>query len=122
MTQPNDVIGIHNIIMLSNNLFNIKTYTILRNGNKHLSKKKCFSLKRDVINLRDDVITPFYDLKSLGSVQRCQSNIFVLEGLLKNPVLKNLLKGKLGEFQIYFKKIPLHQQHFLVISVLSNSP
>jgi len=32
------------------------------------------------------------------------------------------LKRKLGEIQIYFKKIPLHQQIFLVVSVLSNSP
>jgi len=33
------------------------------------------------------------------------------------------LKGELGEFYIYFKKIiPLHQQKFLVVLVLSNSP
>jgi len=31
------------------------------------------------------------------------------------------LKGELGELQIYFIKIPLHQQKFSVISVLSNS-
>jgi len=31
------------------------------------------------------------------------------------------LKGKLGELQFYFKKILLHQQKFLVVSVLSNS-
>jgi len=30
-------------------------------------------------------------------------------------------KGELGEFQIYFRKISLHQQKFLVVSVL-NSP
>jgi len=30
-------------------------------------------------------------------------------------------KGKLGEFQIYFRKIPLYQLKFLVVSVLSNS-
>jgi len=30
--------------------------------------------------------------------------------------------GKLEEFQIYFRKIPLQQQTFLVVSVLSNSP
>jgi len=29
-------------------------------------------------------------------------------------------KGELGEFQIFFRKIPLHQQKFLVVSVLSN--
>jgi len=32
------------------------------------------------------------------------------------------LKGELEELQIYFRKIPLHQQKFLVVSVLSNSP
>jgi len=32
------------------------------------------------------------------------------------------LKGELGELQIYFRKIPLHQRKFLVVSVLSNSP
>jgi len=32
------------------------------------------------------------------------------------------LKGELGKFQIYFNKLPLHQQNFLVVSVLSNSP
>jgi len=32
------------------------------------------------------------------------------------------IKGELGELQIYFRKIPLHQQNFLVVSVLSNSP
>jgi len=30
-------------------------------------------------------------------------------------------KGELGEFQIYLRKIPLHQQNFLLVSVLSNS-
>jgi len=33
-----------------------------------------------------------------------------------------MLKGELGEFQIYFRKIHLYQQKFLVVSVLSNSP
>jgi len=33
-----------------------------------------------------------------------------------------LVKGELGEFQIYFRKISLHQQKFLMVSVLSNSP
>jgi len=32
------------------------------------------------------------------------------------------LKGELGKLQIYFRKIPLHQQKFLMVSVLSNSP
>jgi len=31
------------------------------------------------------------------------------------------LKGELGELQIYFRKIPLHQQKFLAVS-LTNSP
>jgi len=30
-------------------------------------------------------------------------------------------KGELGELQIYFRKIPLHQQNFSVVSILSNS-
>jgi len=30
-------------------------------------------------------------------------------------------KGELGEFEFYFRKIPLHQQKILVVSVLSNS-
>jgi len=30
-----------------------------------------------------------------------------------------LFKGELGELEFYFRKIPLHQQNFLVISVLS---
>jgi len=40
-------------------------YTILQNGNKHLSKSKnsFFHKKRDFITLKDDVITPIYDLK-----------------------------------------------------------
>jgi len=33
--------------------------------------------------------------------------------------LIDCLKGELGEFHIYFRKIPLHQQKFLVVSVLS---
>jgi len=32
------------------------------------------------------------------------------------------LKGELGELEFYFRKVPLHQQKFLVVSVLSNSP
>jgi len=32
------------------------------------------------------------------------------------------LKGELGKLQFYFRKILLHQQTFLVISVLSNLP
>jgi len=32
------------------------------------------------------------------------------------------IKGELGELDFYFRKIPLHQQKFLVVSVLSNSP
>jgi len=31
-------------------------------------------------------------------------------------------KGELGEFQIYFRKIPLHQRKFWAFSVLSISP
>jgi len=33
-----------------------------------------------------------------------------------------MLKGKLGEFRVYFRKILLHQQKFLVVSVLSYLP
>jgi len=36
--------------------------------------------------------------------------------------LGKALKEELGELQIYFRKIPLHQQKFLVFLVLSNSP
>jgi len=32
------------------------------------------------------------------------------------------IKGELGELEFYFRKIPLHQQKFLVVSILSNSP
>jgi len=32
------------------------------------------------------------------------------------------VKGELGELEFYFRKIHLHQQNFLVVSVLSNSP
>jgi len=35
---------------------------------------------------------------------------------------RTILKRELEELQIYFKKILLHQQKFLVVSVLSNSP
>jgi len=31
-------------------------------------------------------------------------------------------QGKPGELEFYFRKIPLHQQKFLVVSILSNSP
>jgi len=64
---------------------NIKTYTILQNVNKHPSKSKnsFFYEKRNVITLNDDVITPIYDLKKLGSDLQRQPNIFVLQALLK---------------------------------------
>jgi len=29
----------------------------------------------------------------------------------------NAIKGELGELEFYFRKIPLHQQKFLVVSV-----
>jgi len=32
------------------------------------------------------------------------------------------IKGVLGELEFYFRKIRLHQQKFLVVSVFSNSP
>jgi len=32
------------------------------------------------------------------------------------------LKEELGELEFYFRKIPLYQQKYLVVSVLSNSP
>jgi len=35
---------------------------------------------------------------------------------------KERLKGELGELELYCRKIPLHQQKFLVVSVFSNSP
>jgi len=40
------------------------------------------------------------------------------------PNLQRIMsvKGELGELQIYFRKILLHQQKFLVVSILSNSP
>jgi len=38
-----------------------------------------------------------------------------------SPVWYYNIKGELGELEFYFKKIPLHQQKFLVVSVLSNS-
>jgi len=31
------------------------------------------------------------------------------------------IKGELGKLEFYFRKIPLHQQKFLVVSVLTNS-
>jgi len=43
-------------------------------------------------------------------------------GRLLGLKVGNSIKGELGEFQIYIGKIPLHQQKFLVVSVLSNSP
>jgi len=48
--------------------FKQKTYTILQNGNKHLSKSKkslFYDEKRNVITLKDDVITSIYDLKTI---------------------------------------------------------
>jgi len=33
-----------------------------------------------------------------------------------------MVKGELGELQICFRKIPMYQQKFLAVSVLSNSP
>jgi len=33
-----------------------------------------------------------------------------------------VLEGELGVIQIYFRKILLHQQKFLVVSILSNAP
>jgi len=33
-----------------------------------------------------------------------------------------LFKGELGELEFYFRRIPLHPQKFLLVSVLSNSP
>jgi len=38
---------------------------------------------RNVINWKDDVITPNYDWKKLESDQQHQPNIFVLQALLK---------------------------------------
>jgi len=36
--------------------------------------------------------------------------------------LKNLLKAEQRVIQFYFRKIPLHQQRFLVVSIFYNSP
>jgi len=36
-------------------------------------------------------------------------------------IASNVVKGDLGKSQIYIRKIPLHQQKILVVSVLSNS-
>jgi len=62
-------------------------YTILQNGNKHLSKNKnsFFHEKRDVVTLKDDVITPIYDLrKKLRSDLQHQPNIFFYKPSLKS--------------------------------------
>jgi len=40
----------------------------------------------------------------------------------QNLFISNHIKGELGELHIYFRKIPLHQRKFLVVSVLSNLP
>jgi len=42
--------------------------------------------------------------------------------ILCSIILCYSVKGELGEFQIYFRKIPLHQQKFLVVLVLYNLP
>jgi len=36
--------------------------------------------------------------------------------------MKKVFKEELGELEFHFRKIPLYQQNFLVVSVLSNSP
>jgi len=43
-------------------------------------------------------------------------------GRLLGPKFGNSIKGELGKLQFYFRKIPLHEQKFLVVSVLSNWP
>jgi len=40
---------------------------------------------------------------------------------ISTNIMTCYLKGELGEIQIYFRNIPLHQQKFLVVSVLFNS-
>jgi len=55
-------------------------------------------------------------VKTNKQTYKCLKEILVQRGSSKN------LKGELGEFQIYFRKIPLHQQNILVVSVLPNSP
>jgi len=62
------------------------------------------------------------------------SHIFDLNDFRKNFLNKNVMwlqmvaqkkkeiKGELRQIQIYFGKIPLHQQKVLMVSVLSNSP
>jgi len=39
-----------------------------------------------------------------------------------NPNCNSTLAGELGELQVYFRKILLHQQNILVVSVLFNTP
>jgi len=54
------------------------------------------------LNMEIKIEVYFYNLKILGKV------IFVEE--------------ELGELRFYIRKIPLHQQKYLVVSVLSNLP
>jgi len=49
-------------------------------------------------------------------------NIYQIYYIFKRSLIYFLIKWELGELQIYFRKIALHQQKFLVVSVLSNSP
>jgi len=55
-------------------------------------------------------LSPHYPFTLLNMAER-------QAGKLRIPTFK----GELKELQIYFRKIPLHQLKFLVVSVLSNS-
>jgi len=48
-----------------------------------------------------------------------------MENLCKFEIIRALVlkfKGEQGVIQFHFRKIPLHQQKFFLVTVLSNSP
>jgi len=63
-------------------------------------------------------------LNGIASTFECLFAVSLLRYLDKymSTVPKTYFKGELGELEFYLKKIPLLQQKFLVVSVLSNSP
>jgi len=66
--------------------FKYQNVHILRNDNKHLSKsmKSFFHWERDVIYLRDDVITPIYFfIKNLWTDQERQPDIICFTSSIK---------------------------------------
>jgi len=62
-----------------------------------------------------------YDL-GLGINLTIFLDIILLFSLFGSHTQLCVIKGELREIQIYFRKIPLHQQKFLLVSVLFNSP